>query len=178
MKKLLIPTLATLFFAACGAAQTPTTEVNADSVLDDQLFQEATSSNNLAKCDEIDAAAKKEECKTVVNSFLLTAEALEKLDASLCKDITEDRYRENCEISVSSKIEEIEEYEKAVKEVENKDKERLAIETEAVEKGDPKICESITDENQMYSCKYNIIVNKAITQNDASLCDEIGKDSF
>lgn len=176
MKKLLIP-ISALFLAACGAANAPAdapTEVNSDTVLDDQLFQEATNANDLAKCDEIANSTKKDECKMVVQSFLTTAEAVAKLDASLCEDITEERYKENCEKGVTSKIE----HEKAIKEIENKDKERLTIEIEATEKGDPKICESIEDENQMYSCKYNIIVNKAISQNDASLCDEIGKDSF
>lgn len=177
MKKLLIP-ISALFLAACGAANAPAdapTEVNSDTVLDDQLFQEATSSNNLAKCDEIAAAAKKDECKMVVQSFLTTEEAVAKLDASLCKEIADGRYKENCENRVNDTLADKGEYEKKLEDAKKLEEEVLAIEAEAIQKGDADICNNITDQNQKYSCRFNVIANIAISEEKPSLCDDIGE---
>lgn len=179
MKRLLIP-LAALFLAACGAANAPAdapVEVNSDTVLDDMLFQEATASNDLAKCEEIIAAAKKDECKMVVQSFLTTAEAVAKLDASLCENITEERYRENCESSVDEVITEEEAARKAEEERDQEEAKVAATGAEAIEKGDADICDAIEDQNQKYSCRYNVITNQAIAAKDPSLCEKIGEES-
>lgn len=178
MKKLLIPTISVLFLAACGAANAPAdapVEVNSDTVLDDNLFQEATSSKNLAKCDEILDSGKKEECKMVVNSFLITADAVAKLDGSLCKEITDGRYKENCENLVNDTIADKGEYEKKLEDAKKLEEEVLAIESKAIQNGDADICNDITDSNQKYSCRYNVIANIAISEENPSLCDEIGE---
>ncbi|MEK7673564.1 MAG: hypothetical protein AAB373_06820 [Patescibacteria group bacterium] len=51
----------------------------------------------------------------------------------------------------------------------------VEIESEAVAEGDADLCEDIQDENQQYSCKYNVIANLAARKKDPSLCDEIGR---
>lgn len=180
MKKLLIPTILALFLTACGAANSPTDaplEVNSDTVLDDQLFQEATSANDLAKCEAIADSTKKDECKMVVQSFLTTAEAVAKLDASLCKDITEERYRENCESSIDTAIEDKEALAKAAEEAVKKSEEVSEIGNKAINEGDADICDAIEDQNQKYSCRYNVITNQAIAAKDPSLCEKIGEES-
>lgn len=177
MKRLLIP-LSVLFLAACGAANAPAdapTEVNSDTVLDDKLFQEATSANDLAKCDKIADGAKKDDCKMVVQSFLTTAEAVAKLDASLCKDITDQRYKKNCEDRVNETIADKGEYEKKLEDAKKLEEEVLAIESKAIQNGDADICNAIQDENQKYSCRYNVITNIAISEANPSLCDDIGE---
>lgn len=166
MKRLLIP-ISALFLAACGAANAPVTdaptEVNSDTVLDDQLFQEATSGSNLAKCDEIIDSTRKDECKMVVNSFLITTDAVAKLDKSLCEDIDDGRYQENCENRVNEIITKNEE-----------DERTLGIEEEALKLKDANICNEIKDQNQIYSCKYNVLVSLAMEQGDTTICEQIG----
>lgn len=176
MKRFLIP-ISALFLAACGAAEAPT-EVNSDTVLDDKLFQEATTANDLAKCDEIADSSKKEDCKMVVNSFLITADAVAKLDVSLCKGIEDKRYKENCEDEVEAKVNEKNEYLEKLEKNKELEEERLKIESEAQSKNDPNICDQLTNENAKLSCKYNIIANQAIQNNNPSLCETLEEESF
>lgn len=170
MKKLIV--LSAVLLSACagtGQEVNSTTEVNSDTVLDDSIFQEATSSNSIEKCDQILDSAKKDECKTVVGDFLTISEAIEKEDASMCDDIEDDRYRENCINSIDESLEEEQAQKKTEADAIKKDEERVTTETEAVEKGDISICEGIEDEKQAEACKYNVISEL----DDISLCDQL-----
>lgn len=177
MKKFIPLAFALVIFAACTSSNSDTkietsadTIVNADTVLDDQLFSQATSQSNLEKCKQISNQARKDECKMVVEGLTITAEAVKTLDASLCKDIENERYEENCESSVNDAIADKESYKKAVAEANEAEQARLAIETQATQKGDYEICNQIEDEGQKASCKFNVIS----ASGNISLCDEIG----
>lgn len=180
MKKFIPLAFVLVVFAACSSNGDQTTEtvINADTVLDDQLFSQATSQNNLEKCEQISDQTRKDECIMVVEGLIITEEAVKTLDSSLCKDIEDERYRENCEGSVEETIAANEAEEKAAQEAAKKDEERVAIESNAIAEGDADTCNDIEDENQKYSCRYNVLTNQAMQNSDPSLCDEIGKESF
>lgn len=181
MKKFIPLAFALVVFSACSSggdqASEPVT-INADTVLDDQMFSSATTSKNLEKCGQISNADRQDECKMVVESLLTTDEAVAELDSSLCEDIEDERYRENCVSNVEEIIADKEAQEKAAQEAAKKEEERVAIESEAITEGDADICNDIEDENQKYSCRYNVLANQAAQKNDPSLCDEIGDESF
>jgi len=75
MKKFLaILLLATLVLSGCSlfekkeTAPQTTQEVNADSILDNQIYEQAVNNNDPGACSRILDEAKKEECKNVVES--------------------------------------------------------------------------------------------------------------
>jgi proteasome lid subunit RPN8/RPN11 len=181
MKKLLaIFVLALLAFSACDLFEKeekenePPAEVNADTILDNQIYEQAVGSNDLETCDRILGETKKEECKDVVNAAVLTQKALEEMDDDVCDGIKLDRYKENCEALIADEENRLELAEKEAKASE----EMLAIEQEAVDKGDYKICDKIEDQNKVYICRFNVIANKAISANDKTLCKEIGEENL
>lgn len=181
MKKFIPLAFALVVFAACNSAGEQTAEpvtINADTVLDDQLFSQATSQNNLEKCKQISDQAREDECVVVVEGLTITEEAVKTLDSSLCGDIKDERYRENCVNSVEETVAANEALAKAEAEALKKDQERLTIESEAIDKGNADICNDMEDENQKYSCRYNVLVSQAMQNNDPSLCDEIGEDNY
>lgn len=145
--------------------------INADTVLDNQMFEAAVRGKDLASCDGIKDSAKKEECKTTVTDLTLTEKAFNKLDKSICNGIKNERYKENCKATIENEIAKKDKLAKA-------DEKRLSIEQDAINKGNADICNDIEDENQKYSCRYNVIVNQAESKKDPSLCDKIGKESF
>lgn len=179
MKKFLaILLLALLAFSGCSFFEKETkneqpTEVNADTILDNQIFTEAVGSGDIVKCDKILDKTKKEECKNVLESDSLTAKAIAELDKSSCKKIEMERYRDYCEEIVDAKSAEKEEGEKAAEKAKEQEALRVKTEQEAQDKGNASICEQIETKADMYSCKYNVISNKAIDENDPTLCENI-----
>lgn len=161
-----------IFANACvlnNGKQTDNPEtINSDTVLDDQLFETATSSNTLEQCDKILDEAKKEECKNIIDANNLTSQAVEKSDASICQDIKLDRYKENCDNLVNAKIEEKNKKEEFLETMENSSK----ISEEAFLSKDVKACDEIEDLSQKNSCKFNIVANEALAANDISLCQK------
>lgn len=152
--------------------------VNADTVLDNQIFATATAGTDIAGCDEIKDAAKKDECKATVQALLTTQKAAEALDKSLCGSINLDRYKENCVNTVEKRIEAKNLSKKNEEEAQKLNAQRLDIGAKALESGNADECNEIADKNQQYSCKYNVLANQAMQKNDPSLCDKIGDESF
>ena len=62
---------------------------------------------------------------------------------------------------------------KAVEKAKEQETLRVKTEQEAYDKGNASICEQIETKADMYSCKYNVISNKAIGENDPTLCENI-----
>lgn len=177
MKKFIPLAFVLVVFAACSSGNSDTkietsadTTINADTVLDDQLFSQATGQNNLEKCKQISNPTRQDECKMVVEALTVTAEAVKALDVSLCQDIEDERYKENCESSVEDAITEEENYKNKLAEASKAEEARAEIEIKAMEKGDYEICNQIEDEGQKASCKFNVIS----ASGNISLCDEIG----
>ncbi len=174
MKKtisLLIALSLSVFIAvACTSSQSSETDqsenLNSDTVLDNQLFKEATSSNSMEECDQILDKGLKEECKMTVESSVLTNQAVEEMDKSICDGIQLNRYKENCNNKTQEAIDD-----------QNRAEEIISIGEKAIETENADICNDIEDENVKASCKYNVIANKAIETNDPSLCDEIENES-
>lgn len=141
---------AAIILTACFGQKEETSEpeqkeVNADTILDNRLFEEATSLNDISKCNAIKSMAKKEECETVLKSFNLMNRAAESKNKSLCGQIKLERYRELCENYV----------EKAITK-EKEEETTQSVEQEAIKKQDPVICDQIKDENQKAACKFNV----------------------
>lgn len=142
----------------------------ADQTLDQQLYSEAVGSGNVEKCAKIMAKDLKQECADIVNAITITNKAIIDGDKKACANIELERYRENCEDSVSSDIE--------AKDADRKVEENIqATEAKAIASADPNVCNSIDDENQKYSCRYNVVVNQAIAAKNPKLCQAIGRES-
>lgn len=162
MKKTLAALFLTgVFLTACGGSSTPAKTSN--KLLDNDIFTQATSGGNLARCNDILDKTLKASCEQVINDQIATAAAVSALDKALCKKVSDERYRKECETQVGAKLED--------KTTEAK---RISIEQSATSKGDSSICEQITDANQKSSCKYNVLVNQAIAKKDPSVCEGIG----
>lgn len=156
--------ISALILAGCSGSKQTTA---ADTALDTNFFNQATNSGNLKQCDEILDKNLKQQCRDVINSLTLTSQAAQNLDLSICNKIALARAKDDCVNQVNSKIE-----------AKNADAKQLAIAQNAVDKGDPNLCNQIADENQKASCKYNILAGQAIQKKDSSLCDKIDKKNF
>lgn len=135
--------------ACFGQKEPPPTqqpeEVNSDTILDNRLFEEAASLNDISKCNAIKSMTKKEECETVLKSFDLMNRAAESKNKSLCGQIKLDRYLKLCENYVEEAIAE-----------EKQEETTQLIEQEAIKKQNPSLCDQIKDENQKAACKFNV----------------------
>lgn len=183
MKKTFILSLIIFVFASACTTEEPaeqtepattTDETAADTLLDDQILKSAARANDLEGCDEILNEAKKTECTQIVNANLLTIQAVNEEDKSICGDIELERYVETCE----SSVEEVLESHRAELEADKLAQEAFEIGMSAMESGNTNLCDQIEYELERASCKYNVITNKAIEANDASLCEAIGQDDF
>lgn len=158
-------------FVACGQSDdssdtSQTALLSADSILDNQIYQGALYAKDGSKCADISDAGTAEECKNVIESLILMDEASLTLDKSLCNKIKLKRYEEECEKTVKSALDRKEDEEKMYK-----------LSQEASDKNDANICDGIKDEGVKYSCRYNVLANKAIAENDPAYCDEIGDET-
>lgn len=166
MKKLLpIFLVLSVFVTGCNFANSDKSlSKKGDAVLDQQFYDQATQSNDLALCNKIFDKDMKSECASIVDAGKLTKKAVSELNIALCKTITIERYRTACEIQVQPLID-----------AKQADSERLTIEQKAYDQQNAKLCDQIKDENQRASCKYNIIANQPATKKDPSLCEGIGQ---
>lgn len=153
---------------------TETQVVNADTILDQQIFQRAIGSKDAKACATIKDEAVKIECANTVDALALMDKAVAKLDDDFCGDIKLERYESECEARVAAIVEQQKAEEKKQEEYVQQEETRRKIEAEAIEKQDYRICEKITDSNQMNACKYNSIVDLATTTHDSKLCENIG----
>lgn len=182
MKKFLaILLLALLAFSGCSLFEKEEEEtqaepetVNADTILDNQIYEQAVNASDKETCNKILDASKKEECGNVVNALLLTNKATEELNDDYCGDIKIERYEENCNESVKGLVDKKEEQEV----LEKKNLEELEIAQEAMNKKDATICEGIEDKDTMYTCKLNVTVNKALQDKNPELCSQIGEEQY
>lgn len=167
MKKLTFLTLLPLLFVACTSSPQNEPLTKADTVLDNDIFNEATASNNLERCNDILGSELKNSCEQVINDRVATATALESMDKGKCKLVSDERYRTDCETQVAAKLE-----------AKNSDAKRLSTEQKAIDEGDQKLCDQIKAENDMYTCKFNVLNKLATEKNDPSLCDQIGREDL
>ncbi len=174
MKKILTMALISILtLSGCGlfgggeeVNQPTVSGIDADSLLDDQLYQLAVNTSDAGECEKIENSQKSEECADVVEAMALSKKAKEEMDLSNCDDIKLDRYKENCEDEV-----------KVLEKAEQAEETNKKIEEEALEKQDVSICDQL-EENDKYSCQYNILANKAIENNDETVCDQIESEQF
>lgn len=167
-----------LFLNACIGEEPTPQDTNSDTVLDSEIFTEATATKNLARCGKILDTDKSAECEQAVKDLILTDQAVAQNDASLCKEIKDERYKENCESRIERLLNEEKEREKIAEEKERIIQGGKDAEAKAFEKNDPNLCNTIEDDNLKYACRFNVIVDQAIAAGSASKCDEIGEQTF
>jgi len=153
-------------------------EVNADNVLDQQIYQRAISMQDSKACETIVNESVKEECENVANALVLTDQAVNDLDKKICGKIKLSRYEKECEDRVGAILENQKAGEKAQEEYERRQAKNLAIEQKAVDTKDYTICNQIQDATAKGTCQYNVLANLAISQNDPSECDKIDDSSM
>lgn len=178
MKKVVpIVFLTAIFLAACGATKDKSSDT-ADEILDQDIFTQAVNTNNPDRCKDIINKDVSKECAEVVEARQLTEQAMNSLSDSKCESIKIKRYKEECGKSVVEAKKASDQQESAIKEQEKNNQITLEIEQKAINDNDYTVCDEIADENQQYSCKYNVLANQAAQKNDLSLCKEIGRDDL
>ncbi|MBI4232107.1 hypothetical protein HY605_02645 [Candidatus Peregrinibacteria bacterium] len=174
MRKTIFSLLTLAILTACSSNNQNSDQINADTVLDDKIFAQATANQNLSMCDEILAADRKEECIQIIEDSFKMQEALRELDLSKCDEIDFDRYKDSCQASVKEALGEGEA--KALEK--EKEAEDMSSVQAALDKSDPDLCDKAENDEVKFTCKYNILVSKAIDEKDSSLCEEIGYEPY
>ncbi len=162
-KSLLFLSLASLIaisLNACGQAETPVTPLDADKILDNQIYEDAVSTLNADRCSNIKDEAVKSECSKAVTGLNLTNEAMEKLDKSICSKIELERYKENCNTEVENKIAEskISEEKKSFYEEQN------ALAEKYYNEDNLEGCAEIEDETFRKQCEDNILTQRGLNK--------------
>lgn len=171
MKKILLISFSAItILSACKTAEAP--EINADTLLDDDLFLQATRSDDLEKCKAIKEDAKTTECKQTVQADLSTRQAVEKNDPELCKSIELQRYKENCLNSVEQKISTENKEEQFIQSIKTQQK----LSQRFIDTDDLKGCGSLETETFQQECQTNIYLKRAAA-GDKSNCEKISNNT-
>ncbi len=150
-----------------------TETIDADAILDSNLYNDAVSTKDLKKCADIKDSTRSAECKDVVESLVLMAEATVSLEEGICEQIKLERYATACKDDVNKIIKREEENRIQEDEVKN----MQTTSQDAIDNNDIELCDTL--ENQaMYSCRSNVLTNEAIEKNDPTICDKIGDKDF
>lgn len=166
MKKTLAALFLTgVFLTACGGSSTPAK--TSDKLLDNDIFTQATSTGNVVRCKDILDKTLKASCEQIINDQIATSAAVSALDKALCKKVSDERYRKECETQVDAKLED-----------KNTEAKRISIEQSALNNKDTSLCDQIADLNQKGACKYNILADQALAKKDPSVCEGIGLKSM
>lgn len=153
--------LTSVFLTACGGSSAPAK--TSDKLLDNDIFTQATSTGNIVRCKDILDKTLKDSCEQIINDQIATSAAVSALDKALCKKVSDERYRKECETQVDVRIE-----------AKNAEAKRVSVTQSALAKKDPSICDQISDVNQKASCKYNMVEAEASLKKDPSICEKIG----
>jgi len=160
------------------SVSTETQVVNADTILDQQIFQRAIAEKDAKACATIKDETAKEECANTVDALALMDKAVSKLDDDFCGDIKLERYESECEARVAAIVDQQKAEKKAQEEYEKNQAENLIIAQKAIDTKDFTICNQIKDDTVKGSCQYNVLANLAISKNDPSECDKIDDSSM
>jgi hypothetical protein len=183
MKKLFaIALISTLLFTGCGWKEKEEKEieeenisVSSDAILDDMIFEQAVSANNVGKCEKILGESKKQECVNTVGSLNLLQEAIVDLDKGKCKKIPIERYKENCLEEIEAELG-LGKLEQLFQEEKQNNKE---VVQKALDEQDESICNKVVeDEDVKFTCRYNILITKAVKGNDQDICKGIGQEKY
>lgn len=148
-----------LIVPACIGSQEPEeaqpeqSATTADELLDLDIYTRAVNQADISKCDEIMNSDTREECKNVITSLMVTADAETAIDASICDDIPLERYQADCVI----KVEEMEAKMSENEEMKTFFDEQNELANKYIEEGNLEGCEELEDENFKEQCKSNIL---------------------
>lgn len=169
MKKLLILSIVALTLTACSAPA-PQDEVvsDGDSVqnqLDADTSIQAIQGRNIALCDSLESSAMQDDCKVKVKDYIQLDVAVAAVDLSECKAIKESSTKIKCEAEVQVVLD-------RQNELETLQNEKAKI-SGIVEKGDVSKCASLKDSSFANQCRTNIYINQAIEKGDPAICNKI-----
>lgn len=142
-------------------------EINADSILDNRLFNEAITVLSPKPCEEVKASSKKEECKASVESLALMELAVQKKDKTVCKQIALPRYAAVCESGVNQAIADADKEKTALAEEQKQQK----LAEEIFKSKDIEKCKQLQDNYRM-ACEENIINALAVEKSDKTICEK------
>jgi len=142
--------------------ETPPVETPVDP-LDDRKYMDAIQSSDEEACNKIKNEELKKTCINTIQSEKILSEAINNLDLKKCNEIPLEDSKKYCIEKVNNTIQEI-------KEKEDNDK----ILYESIENLNPENCDKIkNDKNLLTLCKNNIYQDKALKENDVTLCELI-----
>ncbi|MBD3330725.1 hypothetical protein GF354_04315 [Candidatus Peregrinibacteria bacterium] len=183
-KILFLILLIILTFSACNLEDNnsePTNDTGtsqeyteSDKLLDNELFQFASSNNDAESCNKIISEDLKNECEKTVNASIVTVQAVENRDLKLCDGIDLPRFKDYCVLATTK---EIDAYNETREKIERK-KAMSELEQKAIDEGNVNLCDQQENEDKKVTCKYNILTNQALNNKDSSLCDQIGDESL
>ena len=163
-----------LTLAGCGLFDGGEEGVTADTILDEEIYEWAVNLKSTDKCDEIVTASIKKECKEVIESLFLIEEAVKIKEDSLCSKIGLDRYKEIC----FAKVESVVGKDQATEKMKESSGETLEQMQAAYDAGDVEMCDEIENDDNRYLCRFDVLTEKAVTEKDSSICEEIGSEEY
>lgn len=170
MKKIYVILLQVLLiFSLSGCNSSSEAEQVITSTTDQELLNEAISEKSLEKCELIEEASLKSDCKQSVEQLLLLSKAIVENNESLCSSIKLKQQKAQCELHFK------EQKRKQLSEEKRKqEQEKVEQETQKlVDIGDESKCGDLPVPDR-FICFDNIITNRAVAEKNPSLCDELG----
>jgi len=145
-----------------GYLQTPLSEA------DIAAYNGAISLEDKSFCDKIKDEDYKKQCKADLNDKTVQIEAIKNKDESKCPELSTKDLQEACKIQVDIENKK----EEKIKKLKEQDKIDSAHINEIVKLGDYTKCNELSLDNYKKDCQYNILVNKAIKEQDQAWCDK------
>ena len=178
-KHLLAIALCSFLLSACLSADVES-EINAsensapieldaleqvDASEDASTIQDAMNSQNEEMCEALNDKALLDICKSKVSDEILLNEAFENADLENCEKISDESTKQKCEIQAQQAIDEVE------KNKAFEDEQALLHELDNGK--DFEACDQLTDINFIEECRVDVIINRAMQDNDKDFCESL-----
>lgn len=142
------------------------------SAADQAAYDGAIQLKDTKYCEKISNQAYKKQCKDTLNDEAKLQEALVKVDATICVQLSSKDQQDACKIAVEVKLQKAADQKKQEAE-RAKD---LQLESSVIQSGDFKRCKELKVEGNFNDCEVNILTTKAIQTKDNSWCDKASND--
>lgn len=131
-------------------------------------YQGAVQLKDVSYCDKIAIETIKKECQTAVADEIALADAIAKLDPTLCSKLSTQDQQEACKTQV-----EVITTEKKQSESQQANQNEIVNQYETITKaGDYTKCKTINDTSYSMTCELTILTNMALIAKDPSICDK------
>lgn len=145
----------------------------AQSEADTAAFNGAQQLKDPTFCDKIKDEEYMKVCKTTLSDELTMSDAVNKMDIALCDKLSTEDMKSACAIQ----IEVLKKNEQTIAEVEDREEQVTELKNDIQQAGDVKRCAELEDANQIAVCELNLLVNKATTSKDVTICKQASTDA-